>query len=96
MLVAAVILVRDLIVAIAFSILESKGFPRIPVNVFGKAATAAIYLGVGVAALSLIAEPSDLIHSVGLALLWIGASLYWIAGALYVVEIRRYMKVGAA
>jgi cardiolipin synthase len=96
LLVAAVILVRDLLVAIVFPILEAKGFPRIPVNNVGKAATAAIYLGVGVAALSLIAEPSPLIHSVGIALLWIGATLYWIAGALYVFEIRRLAKVGAA
>jgi cardiolipin synthase len=96
LLLAAVILVRDLLVAIIFPILEARGYPRIAVNIVGKAATAAIYCGVGLATMSLIIEPSDQIHSVGIVLLWAGATLYWIAGAMYVLEIRRLLRIRAA
>lgn len=85
--VSAVILLRDLIVSIVFPLLEARGYPRIPVNVVGKAATASIYSGVGLSVLSLIMDPSFLIASVGAGFLWVGAALYWIAGVLYVREL---------
>lgn len=94
--VAAIILLRDLLVAVVFPILEARGYPRIPVNIVGKAATASIYLGVGLAAMSLIVVPEEFVHSAGVVLLWIGATLYWIAGVMYVIEIRRLTRARVA
>jgi cardiolipin synthase (CMP-forming) len=88
---AAVLLLRDLIVAVAFPILEKRGMERIPVNKTGKWATAAIFAGLGVLALEL-ASPEGAaaaLHGVALALLFVGAVLYWTAGFLYVGEVRR-------
>ncbi len=93
--VALVILARDALVAIAFPILEARGYPRIPVNFAGKAGTAAIYLGVGTAAASLVLEGSA-VHLAAMVLLWIGAALYWVAGIMYVGEIRKLLRTKAA
>lgn len=90
-LLAGVILLRDLIVSIAFPIIEARGFPRVPVNLVGKAATLLIFFGMAFAAGSLVVgagyEQSILILS--RVLLIVGATAYWIAGALYVKEIRK-------
>ena len=92
--VALVILVRDALVASVFPILEARGYPRIPVNFVGKAGTAAIYVGTGTAAASLILQ-SLAINFAAIVLLWIGASLYWVAGVLYVREIRKLVRARA-
>lgn len=93
--VALVILVRDAIVALVFPILEARGYPRIPVNLVGKAGTAAIYIGAGTAAASLILQ-SLAINFAAIVLLWIGAGLYWVAGIVYVGEIRKLVRARAA
>ena len=93
--VALVILVRDALVALVFPILEARGYPRIPVNFVGKAGTAAVYVGAGTAAASLVLQ-SLAIHSAAIVLLWIGAGLYWVAGILYVGEIRKLVRARAA
>lgn len=89
--VALVILVRDALVALVFPILEARGYPRIPVNFVGKAGTAAIYVGAGTAAASLVLQ-NLAINLAAIVLLWIGAGLYWVAGILYVGEIRRLVR----
>ncbi len=88
---AAVILVRDLIVTIAFPILEARGFPRIPVNRTGKAATALIFFGMAFAAATLVvrAGAEDAVLVISRILLTVGATAYWIAGVFYVKEILR-------
>ena len=92
--VALVILVRDALVALVFPILEARGYPRIPVNFVGKAGTAAIYVGAGTAAASLVLQ-SLAINFAAIVLLWIGAGLYWVAGILYVGEIRKLLRARA-
>ncbi|HEY8202626.1 MAG TPA: CDP-alcohol phosphatidyltransferase family protein, partial [Actinomycetota bacterium] len=52
-LLAGVLLLRDLLVAVAFPILEAKGMERIPVNRTGKAATFSIFVGLASLALEL-------------------------------------------
>jgi cardiolipin synthase len=88
--IAAVILLRDLIVTIAFFIPESRGFPRLAVNRTGKWATGLIFTGVGFAAGSIVDTPlrqeSEIVSQV---LLVMGGVLYWVAGALYVRVIRK-------
>jgi cardiolipin synthase (CMP-forming) len=88
---AGVLLLRDLLVAIAFPILEAKGMERIPVNKTGKAATASIFVGLSALAVEL-ASPAgfaSVAHAIALAFLVVGAVLYWAATFLYVGEIRR-------
>jgi cardiolipin synthase (CMP-forming) len=95
--VAAVLLIRDLIVTIVFPILESKGFPRIAVNQTGKWATALIFAGMGFAAGSVLETPVQ--EASGIAsqiLLIVGAVLYWTAGLFYVREIRKLVAARAA
>lgn len=94
---AAVLLLRDLIVSVAFPILEARGFPRIPVNWTGKWATAFIFVGMATAAASVLdGRAQDGLRTASLALLTVGAVLYWVAGALYVKEIRRLKSAGTA
>jgi cardiolipin synthase len=92
---AAVILVRDLLVAVAFPVLEKRGMERIPVNWTGKWATASIFFGLAGLAIGLAApEPyADGFHSAALVLLVIGAVLYWGAAFLYLGEVRRRLAV---
>ena len=92
--VAAAILTRDLIVTVVFIVLEARGFPRIAVNRTGKAATFAIFAGMGLAVFS-TAFSTGLERQIGaaaLALLSTGAVMYWVAGGLYVAELRRRLK----
>jgi cardiolipin synthase len=91
---AGVILLRDLIVAIAFPILEAKGMERIPVNFTGKSATASLFVGLGFLALELATSGgvSEWAEWAGLAFMVLGAVLYWWAGFLYVGEIRKRLR----
>lgn len=89
---AVIILARDVVVLILFGILEKKGYPRIPVNRTGKAATAAIFAGVAVAALNLAIGDSASVRAASIMLLVAGAFLYWVAVALYAVEIRKLKR----
>lgn len=95
--VAAVLLTRDLIVTIVFPILESRGFPRIPVNQTGKWATALIFAGMGFAAGSVLETPiQDFSGILSQFLLILGAVLYWTAGFFYVREIRKLVAARSA
>lgn len=91
---AAVILVRDLIVSVIFPILEAKGVPRLPVNRTGKLATAFIFTGMGFAAASVLEPVADFSSAVSFALLAAGGVLYWIAGVLYLIELRKVAAAG--
>ena len=81
---AAVILVRDVLVVLAFPLLERRGVPRIAVNRTGKTATAALFSGLTLLAL---AETTlgwaDDLSGLGLVLVGTGAVLYWIATVQY-------------
>jgi cardiolipin synthase (CMP-forming) len=88
---AGVLLLRDLLVAVAFPILEAKGMERIPVNRTGKRATFSIFVGLAALAVELASAGNlaTVAHVVGIAALVLGAVLYWAATFLYVGEIRR-------
>ena len=91
LLLAGVLLLRDLLVAIVFPILEARGVERIPVNKTGKRATASIFVGLAALAVELASTGgiASVAHAAGLAFLVLGAVLYWAATVLYVGEIRR-------
>jgi cardiolipin synthase (CMP-forming) len=91
---AAVLLVRDLIVSVLFPILEAKGVPRLPVNRTGKWATAFIFTGMAFAAASVLEPVEDFARLASFALLVVGAVLYWLAGALYLKALRRLAAAG--
>jgi cardiolipin synthase len=91
---AAVLLVRDLVVSVMFPILEAKGVPRLPVNRTGKWATAFIFTGMAFAAASVLEPVEDFAGSVSFGLLVVGAFLYWLAGGLYLRELRRLSAQG--
>ncbi len=95
---AAVILLRDLVVSVAFPILEVRGYPRLPVNRTGKLATALLFWGMGFAVASLVVSASLRAFSLrtSTVLLIAGAVLYWVALAMYAVAMRRLMKTMAA
>lgn len=94
---AAVLLLRDLIVTIAFPILEARGFPRIPVNRTGKWATAFIFSGMATAAASVLEIPiQEALRNASTLLLVAGAVLYWVAGAFYAREVARLMRTRSA
>lgn len=88
---AAVILLRDLLVMAIFPILEAKKIPRLPVNRVGKAATGAIFFGMANAAASLVVPVGlgVIVRNAALGFLLLGAALYWIAGVMYISAIRR-------
>lgn len=92
---AAGIVGRDLIVLGLFPVMSRRGVGLIPVNLVGKSATAALFVGLTWLALS---ETSfgwaDIGDEIGLAFTWLGAGLYWIAGGLYAREARRRWKQG--
>ncbi|MGH2704806.1 MAG: CDP-alcohol phosphatidyltransferase family protein [Actinomycetota bacterium] len=95
----AAVIGRDVIVAIAFAVLETKGVQRIAVNFVGKAATLVLYAGMGLAAMSLVLPgrrpfASD-VQTAAVVTISVGAVLYWIAGVLYVREIRALDRTGA-
>ncbi|CAN5807327.1 CDP-alcohol phosphatidyltransferase family protein [soil metagenome] len=94
--IAGVLLLRDLIVSIAFPILEAKGFPRIPVNRTGKWATAFIFGGMALAAASVLESLQDFAEPSSLTFLIIGAVLYYVAGFFYYTEIRKIMAARSA
>lgn len=91
--VAVIILSRDLLVAVVFAVLESRGVPRIEVNMVGKAATALIYTGTAVAAAGRMMSPSDevVVRMVAVGLLVLGASLYWFSVVMYAGSVRKGM-----
>lgn len=86
---AAVIVGRDIIMAIALGILEARKTPRIDVNWVGKWATAAIYVGMGVVIFDVLL--ADTRVEFGIWLMWVGAALYWVASAMYAIELRKVL-----
>lgn len=94
---SGVIIARDVVIILAFLTLEKKGVPRLPVNKTGKRATAAIFVGFGLAALGAVMKASGVhgmrsgatgVHDAALAFLVLGAVLYWAAGYLYATVLR--------
>jgi cardiolipin synthase len=98
---SSVIVVRDVIIMVAFAVFEKRGLPRLPVNRTGKRATAALFTGMGAISISVVMKVSGVatlkdsasgMRIIGLVLLALGAVLYWAAGLLYAKEIRRLLN----
>ncbi len=90
----AVIVGRDVFLAVLGIILASNGYGPLPVHQLGKVATFALFLGLpiimlGVAfpALAPAAEP------IGWAVALWGAFLYWWAGIIYAIETARVIRL---
>lgn len=95
LVIAGVLLFRDLIVSIVFPVLEAKGFPRIPVNRTGKWATAFIFSGMALAAASVLESLEEWATPASLVFLVVGAVLYYVAGYFYYTEIRKLLNARA-
>jgi len=84
---AAVIVIRDVLVLSLFPALDRRGIRRIPVNIVGKTATALLLTGLTLMAWSETTWPlTDFFGDVGLVTTASGASLYWVAAFLYARE----------
>lgn len=104
-LIVGVIVGRDLVVMVAFAVLEKRGLPRLPVNKTGKRATASIFLGFALAAAAVVMKvagssglrsDAHAVRDAAIVVLALGAILYWTAGGLYAAEIRRQLQAQRA
>lgn len=86
--VAVAILARDIAVALAFFVLQSRGLPRPEVNAVGKWATFLIYTGAGLVLGSLVLPGPTVWSGAGHGLLIIGAVLYWAAALMYLRDVQ--------
>jgi cardiolipin synthase len=83
------IVVRDVLVLIAFPLLEKRGVTRIRVNFTGKTATAALLFGLTCLAWSETTFPLRVYaDEIGMGFTLMGAILYWVAAAMYVGQAR--------
>ncbi|MFV0634174.1 CDP-alcohol phosphatidyltransferase family protein [Demequina sp.] len=82
----AILLSRDLMVAIALVIGQAKGLKPPEVSFIGKTATAMLYVVLPVAFLAF--ERWDGIHAGAVIATYIAAGLYWAAGLGYVRDVR--------
>ena len=84
---AAVVVIRDILVLSLFPALDRRGIRRIPVNFAGKTATALLLTGLTLMAWSETTWPlAEIFGDVGLVLTAAGAGLYWVAAYLYARE----------
>jgi len=89
---AALIVVRDLLMVGLFPLLQRSGLGRIPVNFAGKTATAFLLIGLTWLALARTDfwwAPDD---TVGLAIVLAGTVLYYVAVGLYAREAFRRLE----
>lgn len=98
--VALAVLGRDLLVLSLFPYLERRKIARIAVNRVGKTATAFLFAGLTMLAVSeTTLAGSDALSGPGLGFTLLGATLYWAAGYLYAREAvakLKALKEGAA
>lgn len=87
---AVVIIARDIMLLVLGAVLAKHGIGALPVVKTGKAATAALFIGLPLLMLS-AAVPSigNIALPFGLAFSLLGAVLYWAAGIIYIIQTRR-------
>jgi cardiolipin synthase (CMP-forming) len=86
---ALVVLIRDLLMVVAWVVVERRARVRIAVNFTGKCATAALLFGLTSLAWSATTWPlQEVADDLGLAFTLLGAVLYWVAAGLYARELR--------
>ncbi len=92
----AVILARDVMLAVLGIILANHGFGPLPVHHLGKVATFCLFVALP---LLMLGEAFDAIAPISLPLGWAfalwGAFLYWWAGIVYIGETRRVIRLPA-
>jgi cardiolipin synthase len=90
---AAVIVLRDVLVALTVPLLRRHGLGPLPVHFLGKAATANLLYAFP---LLLIGEMTGPLGTVALVFGWAfgiwGAGLYWVAAVLYLEQARRLLR----
>ncbi|WP_345761081.1 CDP-alcohol phosphatidyltransferase family protein [Diaminobutyricibacter sp. McL0608] len=93
----AVILARDVMLAILGVILANHGYGPLPVHHLGKVATFCLFVALP---LLMLGEAFDAFAPISLPLGWAfalwGAFLYWWAGIVYIGETRRVIRIPAA
>ncbi|THG35890.1 CDP-alcohol phosphatidyltransferase family protein [Glaciibacter flavus] len=90
----AVIVGRDVFLAVLGIILASNGYGPLPVHQLGKVATFALFLGLPIIMLG-VAFPSLApgAEPIGWAVALWGAFLYWWAGIIYAIETARVIRL---
>ena len=90
----AVIVGRDVFLAVLGVILASNGYGPLPVHQLGKVATFALFLGLPIIMLG-VAFPSLApgAEPIGWAVALWGAFLYWWAGIIYAIETARVIRL---
>jgi cardiolipin synthase (CMP-forming) len=93
LILALVVIVRDIAVLTAFPLLERRGMERIQVNFVGKSATAGLLVGLTLLAYAETSWPAGAAaHDVGIAITVFGAILYWAAAVLYGREVAHWVR----
>ncbi|WP_235940835.1 CDP-alcohol phosphatidyltransferase family protein [Paramicrobacterium fandaimingii] len=87
---AVVIIARDIMLLVLGGVLAKHGIGALPVVKTGKAATAALFVGLPLLMLS-AAVPTigDAVLPIALGFSLLGAVLYWAAGIIYIIQTRR-------
>jgi cardiolipin synthase len=93
----ALLLGRDLVLAVVLALLKRRGITGLPVHFLGKAATFCLLIGfplllLGAAATGTGATLADVSRAVGWAFAIWGTALYWWAGLLYLVQARQILR----
>jgi cardiolipin synthase len=90
----AVIVARDVMLAVLGVILANHGFGPLPVHHLGKVATFCLFVALP---LLMLGEAFDAVAPISLPLGWAfalwGAFLYWWAGIVYIGETRRVIQL---
>jgi cardiolipin synthase len=93
----ALLLGRDLVLAVVLAVLKRRGITGLPVHFLGKAATFCLLIGfplllLGAAATGAGPSLADVSRAVGWAFAIWGTALYWWAGLLYLVQARQILR----
>lgn len=85
-----VIIARDVMLLVLAVLLARHQYGALPVIKTGKAATAAIFVGLPVLMLAAaIPAINQVALPIGMFFSILGAALYWVAGAVYIIQTRR-------
>jgi cardiolipin synthase len=96
----ALLLGRDLVLAVVLAVLKGRGITGLPVHFLGKAATFCLLIGFPLLLLGATAAGTGLSVAVvsrvvGWAFAIWGTGLYWWAGVLYLVQARQILRAPA-
>ena len=90
---AAVVVSRDVVLAVAYVALANIGYGPLPVHILGKAATFALLYAFPLLIMAkLWSAASEIILPIGWAFALWGVGLYWWAGAVYLLQVNSLFK----